>query len=147
MYRAIFNTLGNFSHMEGLRTGRGCTIPVPRTVLLDANALLMPFQFRINLEAELRRLLGDVDIVVPGHGPVTTKAALDEQRATLLEWKTAVAVAVARGWSRDETIARGNFADRGPADVGPGYMMEYIQTLNAGSLWDKLTAGSPRGAG
>ncbi len=51
--------------MEGLRTGRGCTISVPRTVLLDANALLMPFQFRINLEAELRRLLGDVDIAVP----------------------------------------------------------------------------------
>ena len=25
----------------------------------------MPFQFRINLEAELRRLLGDVDIAVP----------------------------------------------------------------------------------
>ncbi len=38
---------------------------MPRTVLLDANALLMPFQFRINLEAELRRLLGEVDIAVP----------------------------------------------------------------------------------
>ncbi|HYM40493.1 MAG TPA: twitching motility protein PilT [Thermoplasmata archaeon] len=38
---------------------------MPRTVLLDANALLMPFQFRLNLEAELRRLLGDVDIAVP----------------------------------------------------------------------------------
>ncbi len=25
----------------------------------------MPFQFRINLEAELRRLLGDVDLAVP----------------------------------------------------------------------------------
>lgn len=25
----------------------------------------MPFQFRLNLEAELRRLLGDVDIAVP----------------------------------------------------------------------------------
>ncbi len=36
-----------------------------RKVLLDANALLMPFQFRLNLEAELRRLLGDVDIAVP----------------------------------------------------------------------------------
>ena len=36
-----------------------------RTVLLDANALLMPFQFRLNLEAELRRLLGEVDIAVP----------------------------------------------------------------------------------
>ncbi len=34
-------------------------------MLLDANALLMPFQFRLNLEAELRRLLGDVDIAVP----------------------------------------------------------------------------------
>ena len=32
---------------------------------MDANALLMPFQFRINLEAELRRLLGDVDLAVP----------------------------------------------------------------------------------
>jgi rRNA-processing protein FCF1 len=38
---------------------------LPRTVLLDANALMMPFQFRINLEAELRRLLGDIDIAVP----------------------------------------------------------------------------------
>ena len=38
---------------------------MPRTVLLDTNALLMPFQFRLNLEAELRRLLGDVDIAVP----------------------------------------------------------------------------------
>lgn len=38
---------------------------MPRTVLLDANALLMPFQFRLNLEAELRRLLGNVDVAVP----------------------------------------------------------------------------------
>ncbi len=38
---------------------------MPRTVLLDANALLLPFQFRLNLETELHRLLGDVDIAVP----------------------------------------------------------------------------------
>jgi hypothetical protein len=38
---------------------------VARLVLLDANALLMPFQFRINLEAELRRLVGDADVAVP----------------------------------------------------------------------------------
>ncbi len=38
---------------------------MPRTVLLDANALLLPFQFRLNLEVELRRLLGEVDIAVP----------------------------------------------------------------------------------
>ena len=38
---------------------------VPRVVLLDSNALLMPFQFPIHLDAELRRLLGDVEVVVP----------------------------------------------------------------------------------
>ncbi len=36
-----------------------------RSVLLDTNALLLPFQFRLNLEAELRRLLGDHEALVP----------------------------------------------------------------------------------
>ena len=36
-----------------------------RLVLLDANALLLPFQFRINLDAELARLFGAPDIAVP----------------------------------------------------------------------------------
>ena len=82
----------------------------------------------------------DVDHVVPGHGPVQTLQYVEVQRAMLLEWKTAVAVAVGKGWTREETIARVNFRDRLPVDIGQGYMMEYIQTLNAGSLWDKLTA-------
>ena len=81
----------------------------------------------------------DVERVVPGHGPVTTKEGVNAQRATLLEWKTAVAIAVAKGWSREETMARVSFADRGPVDIGQGHMMEYIQTLNAASLWDKFT--------
>ena len=34
-------------------------------VVLDANALVMPFQYRINIDIELKRLLGDVDIYVP----------------------------------------------------------------------------------
>ena len=36
-----------------------------QTVVLDANALLLPFQFRVNLEAELRRLVGEPEIYVP----------------------------------------------------------------------------------
>jgi cyclase len=87
----------------------------------------------------------DVDHVVPGHGPVTTLEYVEVQRSILLEWKTAVAVAVGKGWSREETVARVNFADRLPVDIGQGYMMDYIQTLNAGSLWDKLTAVPSRG--
>jgi cyclase len=87
----------------------------------------------------------DVDHVIPGHGPVTTPAYLAVQRSNLLDWKSAVAAAVARGWSREETVERVNFADRYPVDIGQGYMMEHIQTLNAGSLWDKFTATSQAG--
>jgi cyclase len=38
-------------------------------------------------------------------------------RAMLLEWKAAVALAIAQGWLREETIDRVNFADRFPVDV------------------------------
>ena len=38
---------------------------VPQLVLLDANALLVPFQFRVNLDREIQRLLGDADVAVP----------------------------------------------------------------------------------
>ena len=84
----------------------------------------------------------DVDWIVPGHGPVVTKACLDVQRSVLMEWKTAVAVAIAQGWTREETVARVSFAERYPVDIGQGYMMEYIQTLNAGALYDELTAAT-----
>lgn len=84
----------------------------------------------------------DVDIIVPGHGPVTDKAYLAVQRSNLLEWKSAVATAVAKGWTRDETIESIHFRDRYPVDIGQEYMMDHIQTLNAGSLYDKLTAAN-----
>jgi len=91
--------------------------------------------------ASIERLRGiDAEIVVPGHGPLTTMKALDTQRAFLMEWTTAVAEAIGKGWSRDETVKRVNFAERFPVDIGQGHMMNYIQTLNAGSLYDKLTA-------
>ena len=38
---------------------------MPPRILLDTNVLLMPFQFRLNLQAELKRLFGEVDLVVP----------------------------------------------------------------------------------
>jgi cyclase len=82
----------------------------------------------------------DVEHVIPGHGPVTTPAYLAVQRSNLLDWKAAVAAAVAKGWTRKETVERVNFADRYPVYIGQGYMMDHIQTLNAGSLWDKFTA-------
>jgi cyclase len=87
------------------------------------------------------RALPDVDHVVPGHGPVVTLDYIQAQRAVLMRWKAAVADAVSKGWTREETIARVRFDDEfGPVDVGQGYMMDHIQNNNAGTLWDKLTA-------
>jgi cyclase len=82
--------------------------------------------------------------LVPGHGPLTDRTSLDDQRAILLEWKAGVAAAVAEGLSREETQARVNFKDRFPVDIGQEYMMDYIMSHNAGSLWDKMTAQPPR---
>jgi cyclase len=82
----------------------------------------------------------DVDKVVPGHGPVTGLRYLQTQKAVLLEWKSMVASAVAKGWSREETIERCHMRDRYPVDIGQEYMMDYIQKHNAGILWDKLSS-------
>lgn len=110
------------------------------TVFSECQTWLMTSNVEQWLDA-LDKLRGlDVDHLIPGHGPVTTPRYLDTQRSMLLEWQTAVASAIARGWSREETVERVNFAERYPVDIGQEYMMEYIQTLNAGSLYDKLTA-------
>jgi cyclase len=82
----------------------------------------------------------DFEHLVPGHGPVTDRSSLDDQRAILLEWKAGVAAAVAEGLSREETQARVNFQDRFPVDVGQEYMMDYIMGHNAGALWDQMTS-------
>ncbi len=83
----------------------------------------------------------DVDHVIPGHGPVTTKAYVDVQRAFLLEWVAAVAAGVAQGWTKEECIARISFAERFPVDIGQEYMMGHIQRENVSALYDKLVAG------
>ena len=80
----------------------------------------------------------DFDHLVPGHGPLTDRSSLDDQRAILLEWKSRVAAAVAEGLSREETQERVNLKERFPVDVGQEYMMDYIMGHNAGALWDQM---------
>ena len=113
------------------------------TIFSDCQTWLMTSDVEQWLAALERIRTLDVDRIVPGHGPVTTKRYLDTQRSVLMEWKTAVAIAIAKGWSREETVKRVTFAERWPVDIGQGYMMEHIQTLNAASLYDKLTGARP----
>jgi cyclase len=111
------------------------------SIFNDVQTWLMTSNVDQWLEALERIRPLQVDHLVPGHGPVTTLKAVEMQRAVLLAWKAAVADAVAKGWTREETVERVRFDDVfGPVDVGQGYMMDHIQTKNASSLWDKLTA-------
>jgi cyclase len=111
------------------------------TIFSQVQTWLMTSNVDQWLEALERIRALDVDHVIPGHGPVQNLDYVNTQRSVLLAWKAAVADAVAQGWTREETMARVRFDDRfGPVDVGQGYMMDHIQTKNAASLWDKLTA-------
>jgi cyclase len=112
------------------------------TVFNDCQTWLMTSDVQQWIDALDRIGRLDVDHVVPGHGEVTHSAYLAVQRAVLMEWEAAVAAAVAKGWTREETVERVNFADRYPVDIGQGYMMDHIQTLNAGALFDKLSRQS-----
>ena len=111
------------------------------TIFSECQTWLMTSNVDQWIEALERIRQLDVDHVIPGHGPVQRLGYVDTQRSVLLQWKAAVADAVAKGWTRQETIARVRFDDVfGPVDVGQGYMMDHIQNNNAGTLWDKLTA-------
>jgi cyclase len=92
----------------------------------------------------LERLLElDVDYIVPGHGPVCDKQQIYVQRAFLMEWQTAVAVAIGKGWSKEECLEKISFADRFPVDIGQEYMLDHVQKHNVSALYDKLTAKMP----
>jgi len=134
-------------HTPGHTTGQlAVHVPEERvvftgdTVFCEVQTWLMASDVDGWLAALDRIAALDVDRVIPGHGPVTTTRYLATQKAVLLDWRAAVADAVAKGWSREETIQRVNFADRYPVDIGQEYMMDYIQRHNAGALWDQLSA-------
>ena len=82
----------------------------------------------------------DVDHIVPGHGPVCTKVEIDVQKAFLLEWVTAVQVAISKGWSKEQCMEKISFLDRFPVDIGQEYMGEHVTKHNIDVLYDKLIA-------
>lgn len=75
-------------------------------VVLDTNALLMPFEFPLNLDLELRSLLGNCSVVVPG--PVIGELKRLRSR------KAAAAIALARNYDIVDTSRQG---DDGVIDV------------------------------
>ena len=71
-------------------------------VVLDANALMMPFQFKVNLDREVHRLVGAVPVLVPS-------SVVDE--LSRLEGKHAkAALALAAKYEVAETWSKGDDA-------------------------------------
>jgi len=75
---------------------------LPKAVILDANALLMPFQFKVNLDSELRRLFGEISVFVPSSVLGELANSMDKN------WKAALALA--RKYSIAETELSGDDA-------------------------------------
>jgi cyclase len=140
----LIHTPGHTPGQVAVHVPEERTVFTGDTVFSDVQTWLMSSDVDQWLASLDRIARLDVDQVIPGHGPITTTDYLATQKAVLLDWKSAVADAVAKGWSRDETIARVNFADRYPVDIGQEYMMDYIQRHNAGALWDQLSAAFRR---
>jgi rRNA-processing protein FCF1 len=72
-------------------------------VVLDTNALLMPFQFKINLDIELERLLGSFEAFVPS-------SVLDELAKTKPKGLAKAARALASKYKIFETDEKGDAA-------------------------------------
>jgi glyoxylase-like metal-dependent hydrolase (beta-lactamase superfamily II) len=81
----------------------------------------------------------DIDYIVPGHGPVVTKAYLPVQAAFIREWVDAVAGGIAKGWTKEQCMEKISFLDRCPVDIGQESSGPMIQRLSAGRLYDYLT--------
>lgn len=75
---------------------------VPKAVVLDANALMMPFQFRLNIDIELKRLLGEVPVFVP--------SSVLGELAGLVDKDAKAALSLARRYQIVETELRGDDA-------------------------------------
>lgn len=75
---------------------------MPTSIVLDANALLMPFQFKMNIDRELKRLFGEVPVFVP--------SSVLGELANSMDKNSKAALALARKYQIVETELSGDDA-------------------------------------
>jgi glyoxylase-like metal-dependent hydrolase (beta-lactamase superfamily II) len=86
----------------------------------------------------------DLDFIVPGHGPVCTKDYIPKQAAFIREWVAAVAVGIAKGWSKEECMERISFLDRFPVDIGQESSGPMVQQRAVDRIFDFLHGRTER---
>ena len=87
---------------------------------------------------ELRAL--PQETFVAGHGPITGKGYLDEQKSFIQDWVDHVKSAVNRGMTKEEALANlPGLADRYQMDVGLEPMLPRVMQMNISNIYDYLT--------
>lgn len=80
-------------------------VPLPRGVILDANALFIPFQFGVNLTEGLKELLGEgIEIIVP------SSVVEELERLPGEDWRRRAALKLARGFRVVKAEGKGDRA-------------------------------------
>lgn len=80
----------------------------------------------------------DVNVLVPGHGEISGKAAIDPLAAFLREILVEVRTAMAKGWGRDEAAERVSFLERFPIEAHSRAVAHRLSLLH---LYDVVTMG------
>lgn len=80
----------------------------------------------------------EVDYIIPGHGPACKKDYIARQSAFIREWITAVAVGIARGWSKEDCVEKIGFMDRLPMGIGLENMAPMVHRMNVERIFDFL---------
>jgi rRNA-processing protein FCF1 len=75
---------------------------LPRAIVLDANALLMPFQFKVNIDRELERLFGEIPVFIP--------SSVLGELSNIVDKDAKAALALARKYQIVETELSGDDA-------------------------------------
>jgi cyclase len=94
-------------------------VPEERIVFTSDNVLrgmpllhdALPYGWLDSLK-QLQQL--DVDRIIPGHGDICDKRYLQEMSSIIQFWIRSVEVAIKRGWSLEETLAKVTMADKYP---------------------------------
>jgi len=86
---------------KSLNPGQDAPAAMPK-VVLDANALMMPFQFGLNLSAEIERLLGECEVYVPSSVRSELKSLSSKDRVAK------AALELSERFAKVETKAKGD---------------------------------------
>lgn len=79
-----------------------------QTVLMDANALMIPFQFHVNVEAEVERVItGGYEIKVPS-SVIEELEDLTEELGGQDQWAAKMALKLAGNFTEIDTDERGD---------------------------------------